>query len=211
MKTVGIDPDKHSEFVARFIRQVRSLADTPSIIQFLAADAGNLMLCRTLVNKTCFEKFEFKRTLGSVCRKGELDIALLQKKLLPAARALGLTMSSDVQLDYYTLLGVDTEADTVEIKKAFREKAYKVHPDTRAHGQDNSEKFIQLTTAFQTLSDPVLRRHYDLSRRNLSDWHEMPAWVHPTDRMARMSFVFQLGVLVLLLVLGVFVFDLLVP
>ena len=211
MKTVDVDPDKNSEFVTRFIRQVRSLSDTPSLIQFLAADAGNLILCRTLVNDSCSEKFDFNRTLGSVCRKGEHDLSILQKKLLPAARALGLTTSSDVQLDYYTLLGVDSEADTVEIKKAFREKAYKVHPDTQTQGQDNNEQFILLTTAYQTLSDPDLRRHYNMSRRNLGHWHEMPVQVYSPERKARTSFVLQLGTIVILLVLGIFIFDLLVP
>ena len=211
MKAVGIDPDKNSEFVTRFIRQVGSLSDTPSLIQFLAADAGNLMLCRTLVNDSCSEKFEINRTLRSVCRNGEHDISILQKKLLPAARALGLTTSSDVQLDYYALLGVDTEADTEEIKKAFREKAYKVHPDTQIQGQDDNEKFIRLTTAYQTLSDPDLRRHYNMSRRNLSHWHEMPVQVYTAERKARISFVLQLGMIIVLLVVGIFIFDLLVP
>jgi hypothetical protein len=68
-----------------------------------------------------------------------------------------------------------------------------------------------LSTAYQTLSDPVLRRHYNLSRRNLKRWHEMPLQVPKTDRMGRRLFVIQLAALIIILVLGIFVFDFLVP
>jgi curved DNA-binding protein CbpA len=136
---------------------------------------------------------------------------LLQEKLLPAARALGLTLSSNAQLDYYHLLGVSPEADTSEIKKAFRAKAYEVHPDTRAQAQGDHEKFVKLSTAYQTLSDPVLRKHYNLSRRNLNRWHETRMQVSKADRMKKTSFVIQLAALIIILVLGIFVFDFLVP
>ena len=140
-----------------------------------------------------------------------LDFHLLQQKLTPVARALGLALSSNAQLDYYNLLGISPEADTSEIKKAFREKAYEVHPDTRAKGHGDSEKFVELNTAYQTLCDPVLREHYNLSRHNLSRWHETPLQAPITDRVGRAVFVFQLFALVIVLVLGIFVFDFFVP
>ena len=130
---------------------------------------------------------------------------------MPAARALGLALSSNTQLDYYTLLGVSPEADTPEIKKAFREKAYEVHPDTSAQAHGDSEKFVELNTAYQTLCDPVLRKHYNLSRQNLSRWHELPLQPPSTDRTGRAVFVLQLFALLIVLVLGIFVFDFLVP
>ncbi len=136
---------------------------------------------------------------------------MLQEKLIPAARALGLTLSSNAQLDYYTLLGVSPEADISEIKKAFREKVYEVHPDTSVQGHGDSDQFIRLKAAYQTLSDPVLRTHYNLSRQNLNRWHETPMQVPTTDRMGRAVFVIQLAALIIILVLGIFVFDFLVP
>ena len=132
---------------------------------------------------------------------------MLQQNLIPAARALGLTLSSNAQLDYYNLLGVSPEADTPEIKKAFREKAYEVHPDTSAQGHGDNEKFVELNTAYQTLCDPVLRKHYNLSRRNLSRWHETSLQVPKTDRMGRAVFVLQLAALIIIMVFGIFVFD----
>ena len=197
--------------LTRFIRQVRSLSDTPSLIRLIAADAGYLMVCRAIVNDSLFRKQEAVSSVKTVCRLQGLDFQLLQEKLLPAASALGLTLSSNAQRDYYALLGVSPQADTQEIKRAFREKAYEVHPDTSAQGHGGSEKFVELKTAYQTLSDPVLRRHYNLSRRNLSRWHEMPRQAPITDRMGRAVFVFQLFALLIILVLGIFVFDFLVP
>ena len=211
MKSVGINLYKNSDLLTRFIRQVRLLADTPSLIRLIAADAGYLMVCQAIVNDSLHRKQETVMSVKTVCRLQGLDFNLLQEKLLPAASALGLTLSSNAQFDYYALLGVSPQADTQEIKKAFREKAYEVHPDTSAQGHGGSEKFVELKTAYQTLSDPVLRQHYNLSRRNLSRWHEMPLPAQSTDRTGRVVFVFQLFALLIVLVLGIFVFDFLVP
>jgi DnaJ-domain-containing protein 1 len=207
LKSVGIDLYKNSDLLTRFIRQVRTLSDTPSLIQLIAADAGYLMVCRAIVNDSSQTKEDFIGSIKTVCRTQGLDFQLLQEKLIPVARALGLALSSNVQLDYYNLLGVSPEADTSEIKKAFREKAYEVHPDTSVQGHGDNEKFFRLKTAYQTLSDPVLRRHYNLSRRNLNRWHETPMQIPKTDRIGRTLFVFQLAALIIILVLGIFVFD----
>jgi hypothetical protein len=212
MLTMGkIVPFKNTELLIRFVRQVRFLTDTPSLIRLIAADAGYLMLCRAIVSDSSQTKEEFIGSIKTVCRIQGLDFHLLQQKLTPVARALGLTLSSNAQLDYYNLLGISPEADTSEIKKAFREKAYEVHPDTSAKGHGDSEKFVELNTAYQTLSDQVLRRHYNLSRRNLNRWRETPMQAPNTDRMGRTLFVLQLAALIMILVLGIFVFDFLSP
>jgi len=197
--------------LTRFIRQVRLLADTPALIQLIAADAGYLMVCRAIVNDSLPRKQEDDMSVKTVCRLQGLDFQLLQEKLLPAASALGLTLSSNAQFDYYALLGVSPQADTREIKKAFREKAYEVHPDTSPEGLGDSEKFVELITAYQTLCDPVLRKHYNLSRQNLSRWHETPLQAPNTGRTGRVAFVFQLFALLIVLVLGIFFFDFLSP
>lgn len=57
----------------------------------------------------------------------------------------------------YDLLGVDRQASTSEIKKAYRKKAIKEHPDK---GGDE-EKFKELTHAFEVLSDDEKRQLYD--------------------------------------------------
>lgn len=202
---------KNTELLTRFVRQVRCLTDTPSLIRLIATDAGYLMVCRAIVNDPLHRKQEIVRSIKTVCRIQGLDFHLLKQKLTPVAGALGLTLSSNFQLDYYHLLGICPEADTLSIKKAFREKAYEFHPDTSAQGHDDHEKFVRLKTAYQTLSDPVLRKHYDLSRQNLNRWHETPMQIPTKKRMGRGMFVFQLMALIIFLVFGIFVFDFLVP
>ncbi len=59
--------------------------------------------------------------------------------------------------NYYDLLGVKKSASADEIKKAFRRLARKHHPDT---GGDE-EKFKEVNTAYEVLSDTEKRQQYD--------------------------------------------------
>jgi DnaJ family protein A protein 2 len=58
---------------------------------------------------------------------------------------------------YYELLSVDKKATTEEIRKAFRKKALKEHPDK---GGD-PEKFKEISAAYEVLSNPEKRQLYD--------------------------------------------------
>ena len=62
--------------------------------------------------------------------------------------------------DYYKILGVDKNANTDEIKKAYRKLALKYHPD-RGGGEDESKKFKEINEAYQIISDPQKRSQYD--------------------------------------------------
>ncbi len=63
-------------------------------------------------------------------------------------------------MNYYELLGIAKNASEEEIKKAFREKAKKYHPDVNPEG---SEIFKEITKAYETLIDPQKRKLYDQS------------------------------------------------
>lgn len=65
--------------------------------------------------------------------------------------------------DYYAVLGIDANASTEVIKKAFKHLALQYHPDVYK-GDDAEERIREVLLAYQTLSDPERRRIYDLSR-----------------------------------------------
>ena len=63
--------------------------------------------------------------------------------------------------DHYEALGVDRNATAEEIKKAYRKLARELHPDVNP-SEDASERFKQVTHAYDVLSDPQERQQYDL-------------------------------------------------
>lgn len=64
--------------------------------------------------------------------------------------------------DYYKILGVNENANDVEIKKAFRKLSLKYHPD-KPTGDENM--FKQINEAYQTLSDSEKRKEYNFKRQ----------------------------------------------
>ena len=63
--------------------------------------------------------------------------------------------------DYYEILGVSKDADSDEIKKAFRKLALKYHPDRNAGDKEAEEKFKEINEAYQVLGNDERRQTYD--------------------------------------------------
>lgn len=63
--------------------------------------------------------------------------------------------------DYYEILGVNKNADASAIKKAYRKLAKKYHPDTNEGNSSATEKFKEITEAYDILSDEKKRKLYD--------------------------------------------------
>ncbi len=63
--------------------------------------------------------------------------------------------------DYYEILGVDRSASDSDLKKAYRQKALKYHPDKNAGDKQAEEKFKEAAEAYEVLRDPRKRQIYD--------------------------------------------------
>ncbi|KAL6712398.1 DnaJ-like protein [Coniothyrium glycines] len=66
-----------------------------------------------------------------------------------------------VETAYYDALGVPPTATELEIKKAYRKLAIKLHPDKNPGDETAHAKFQQIGEAYQILSDDQLRAAYD--------------------------------------------------
>jgi molecular chaperone DnaJ len=65
-----------------------------------------------------------------------------------------------VSSDYYAVLGVSRDASQDQIKKAYRKLARQLHPDV-SEGDDASERFKDVSRAYEVLSNPEKRQMYD--------------------------------------------------
>lgn len=85
------------------------------------------------------------------------------KRLLSEAK---LALKKSQRKDYYKILGIDKNASTDDIKKAYRKRAMVHHPDRHANASDGEKKeqeikFKEVGEAYGILSDPKKRSRYD--------------------------------------------------
>eukprot|EP00959_Pyramimonas_sp_CCMP1952_P013429 283195-Pyramimonas_sp.AAC.2 len=59
--------------------------------------------------------------------------------------------------DLYTVLGVTHEVEADELKKVYRKLVLKYHPDKNKDDPKAADKFKDITTAYEVLSDSVKR------------------------------------------------------
>ena len=67
--------------------------------------------------------------------------------------------------DYYAVLGVPSTASAEEIKKQYRRLAKKYHPDANPNDPKASDRFKEISEAYQTVGDAEKRKQYDEMRR----------------------------------------------
>jgi DnaJ-class molecular chaperone len=64
-------------------------------------------------------------------------------------------------VDLYTVLGVSADATEAILKRAYRLRSLKYHPDKKT---GSTFAFQRVRTAYETLSDPEKRRAHDLGQ-----------------------------------------------
>ncbi len=72
-------------------------------------------------------------------------------------------MAAMNEKDYYAVLGVSEDASADEIRKAFQQKARKLHPDVNKE-PDAEERFKEVSEAYAVLSDDNKRARYNAMR-----------------------------------------------
>jgi len=75
-------------------------------------------------------------------------------------------------MNYYDILDVPKDASADVIKKQYKKKALKYHPDRGG----NAEMFKKISEAYQTLSDPEKKQEYD--NPNPFSQHMPPTGAH---------------------------------
>nr|CAD7398666.1 unnamed protein product [Timema poppensis] len=100
----------------------------------------------------------------------KMDKSRENKRLLQEAK---LSLKKSKRKDYYKILGIDKNASTDDIKKAYRKRALVHHPDRHASASDvekkeQEKKFKELGEAYGILSDSKKRARYD-SGQDLED------------------------------------------
>lgn len=66
---------------------------------------------------------------------------------------------------YYDVLEISEDASQDEIRKAYKRQALKWHPDRNRGDPTSENRFRELATSYEVLSDPERRKQYDLARR----------------------------------------------
>ncbi|KAL7303247.1 hypothetical protein TKK_0004447 [Trichogramma kaykai] len=106
---------------------------------------------------------EYEEAVRDYERALKLDKSRENKRLLMDAQK---ALKKSKRKDYYKILGIEKNASTEDIKKAYRKRAMVHHPDRHSNASDaekkeQEKKFKEVGEAYGILSDPKKRSRYD--------------------------------------------------
>lgn len=81
-------------------------------------------------------------------------------------------MTTTVDPNYWSLLGVSPDCDSNELKLAFRKEARKWHPDLNKNDVNAEERFKLINEAYAILSDPKKRKEWEQLNNKIQDIFE---------------------------------------
>ena len=85
-------------------------------------------------------------------------------------------------MEYYNVLGVNKDSSADEIKKAYRKKSLKWHPDKNGDSEDSKNKFQEIGEAYGVLSDSGKKTIYDkYGKQGLENHQNGGGNVNPND------------------------------
>ncbi|KAI8786819.1 dnaJ subfamily C member 4, partial [Biomphalaria glabrata] len=71
------------------------------------------------------------------------------------------------KVNHYTILGIDRNATTEDVRNAFLSRSKECHPDINIKNSvENHQQFILVNEAYSVLSKPSSRQKYDLTLQN---------------------------------------------
>jgi len=65
--------------------------------------------------------------------------------------------------NYYEILGIKRNSHQDEIKRAYKKLALKYHPKSNPGDKEAERQFLEVSDAYNHLSDPMRRNIYDVS------------------------------------------------
>ena len=155
------DSLENSEKLTNLLVTLSEKKDTPALIAYLADGRNRLLLCKALVSPVSASDRQLEQRAHKILRFRGMDPDELKKRLEPAAFALGLVSSCDVQVDYYDVLGVKPLATSSELRAAYRKRAFELHPDTGRQSSEDEIDFVTVKAAYDTLNNPNSRAAFD--------------------------------------------------
>ncbi|XP_055683263.1 dnaJ homolog subfamily C member 1 [Lutzomyia longipalpis] len=105
----------------------------------------------------------------------------------------------DINENFYSLLGINQNATTAEVKRAFRTLSVIHHPD-KTTAEDANEKFRNLVAVYEVLKDTEKREKYDNVLKNgLPNWK---SGLYYYRRFRKMGIAEMVSILSLIITIG---------